>query len=199
MPVQLILVRHGQPDVPKVGPTGNPPLSARGHEQARHVADVLKSERIDRIFSSGMMRADSTAKPLVDALGIAVEVHPHLGEVDRYGGEYASIEAIRDKGHEEWRRFLASPLSYFGVDPDRFRSETLGAFREVMTEAIDQSIVIFTHGFPINILLSHALGLNDDARFVPSYASITRVTGRSFDALTVVSVNESGHIPEALK
>jgi broad specificity phosphatase PhoE len=199
MAVQLILVRHGQPDVPTSGRTGNPPLSRRGFDQAEHAASVLKNERIDRIFSSGMMRADSTAKPLADALGMNIEVHPHLGEVDRYGGDYASIEAIREKGHEEWRRFLSSPLAYFGVDPDRFRTETLDAFRSVMNGGGDHSIAIFTHGFPINILLSHALGLNDDARFVPSYASITRVAGKSFDALTVVSVNESGHIPEELK
>jgi broad specificity phosphatase PhoE len=199
MPVQLILVRHGQPDVPKIGPTGNPPLSRKGHEQAKHAAETLKAERIDRIFSSGMLRADSTALPLANAVGLPIEVHVHLGEVDRYGGDYASIEAIREKGREEWRKFLASPLAYFGVDPDQFREETLAAFKGVIDGGGDHSIAIFTHGFPINILLSHALGLKDDARFVPSYASFTRLAGRSFDALTVVSVNESGHIPEALK
>jgi broad specificity phosphatase PhoE len=199
MAVQLILVRHGQPDVPTSGRTGNPPLSKRGFDQAEHAAAVLKHEAINRIISSGMIRADSTAKPLADALGLNIELHPHLGEVDRNGGDYASIEAIKEKGHGEWRRFLSSPLAYFGVDPDQFRNETLNAFRNVMNGSNDQRIAIFTHGFPINILLSHALGLNDDARFVPTYASITRVAGKSFDALTVVSVNESGHIPEELK
>lgn len=199
MAVQLILVRHGQPDVPKVGATGNPPLSEHGHKQASHTAEFLKNERIDRILSSGMKRADATARPLVDALGITMEVHPDLGEVDRYGGEYASIEAIREKGPEEWKRFLSSPLAYFGVDADQFRKETLAAFRAVMNGDEDHSIAIFTHGFPINLLLSHALGLRNDAHFVPTYGSITRLAGRSFDALTVVSVNESGHIPEALK
>ncbi len=199
MSVQLILVRHGQPLVPREGPSGNPPLSARGHEQARHAADALSGERIDRILSSGMIRADATARPLADATGLPIEVHPHLGEVDRYGGEYASIELIREKGRDEWRRFLEAPLAYFGVDPHRFRAETLEAFRGVMESGSNSTIAIFTHGFPINILLSHALGLNDDARFVPSYASITRLSGRSFDALAVVSVNESGHIPGSLK
>jgi broad specificity phosphatase PhoE len=199
MPMQLILVRHGQPDVPKIGHTGNPPLSARGHEQACCAADVLRHEHIDHIVSSGMIRADATARPLIEHLNLTMFVHPNLGEVDRYGGAYASIEAIKDKGRDEWRKFLSSPLSYFGVDADQFRSETLMAFREIMSVGDDQTIVIFTHGFPINILLSHALGLNDDARFVPSYASITRLSGRSFDALTVVSVNETGHIPKELR
>lgn len=197
--MQLILIRHGQPDLAAVADAGNPPLTQRGIDQARYAADVLKAEPINRIFSSGMLRADATAMPLADALKLEVDVHPHLGEVDRDGGAYASIESIRDKGHEEWRRFRASPLGYFGVDPDRFRSETLAAFRDIINGAGDGNIAVFTHGFPINILLSHALGINDDARFVPRYASITRLAGKSFDALTVVSVNECGHIPAHLK
>lgn len=197
--MQLILVRHGQPTVPRTAPTGNPPLSANGHAQARHAADVLRTERIDRIISSGMLRADATARPLADALGLDIEVHPDLGEVDRWGGEYANIETIREKGAVEWRRFLAAPLDYFGIDAGRFRAETLAAFRSVMTGDSDSKVAVFTHGFPINIALAHALGLNNDARFVPAYASLTRLTGKSFDTLTVVSVNEHGHIPEALK
>jgi broad specificity phosphatase PhoE len=197
--MHLILVRHGQPEVPRTGPTGNPPLSANGYAQARHAADVLGTERIDRIVSSGMLRADATAKPLADALGLSIEVHLDLGEVDRWGGEYANIETIRQRGPDEWRRFLAAPLDYFGIDADKFRTETLDAFRNVMNGDNDSKVAIFTHGFPINIMLSHALGLNNDARFVPSYASLTRLSGRSFDTLTVVSVNEHGHIPEALK
>ncbi len=197
--MHMILVRHGQPEVPSTPPTGNPPLSADGHAQARHAADVLKTERIDRIVSSGMLRADATARPLADALGLSIEVHPDLGEVDRWGGEYANIETIREKGPEEWRRFLSAPLDYFGIDAYKFRSETLAAFRDVMNSDNDRKVAIFTHGFPINIMLSHALGLNNDARFVLGYASLTRLSGKSFDALTVVSVNEHGHIAEALK
>jgi broad specificity phosphatase PhoE len=199
MAVQLILVRHGHPEVPKVGPTGNPPLSARGLEQALHAANVLRHEPIDRIFSSGMRRADATAQPLAEAMGLPIEIHPHLGEVDRLGGEYASIEAIREKGRAEWKRFLAAPLAYFGVDAAQFRRDTLDAFADVVRGGGDQNIAVFTHGFPINILLAHALGLADDARFVPGYASISRLVGRSMDALTVVSINESGHVPGALK
>ncbi len=197
--MQLILVRHGQPDVPTSGHTGNPPLTERGHEQAAHAARALGKERIDRIVSSGMVRADETAAPLAAALAQPITIVPDLGEIDRWGGEYASIEAIRHKGAEEWGRFLAGPLAYLGVDPEKFRSETLAGFASVLNSGEEKTVAIFTHGFPINLLLSHALGLKDEARFVPSYGSFTRLAGKSLDALTVVSVNESGHIPEGLK
>jgi broad specificity phosphatase PhoE len=197
--MHLILVRHGQPNVPRTGHTGNPPLTARGHEQAAHAAIALRREKIDRIVSSGMTRADETAAPLAAALAQPIDIIPDLGEIDRWGGEYASIEAIRHKGPAEWAKFLSGPLAYLGVDPVKFRTETLEGFASVLGGGEGKTVAVFTHGFPINLLLSHALGLKDEARFVPSYGSFTRLAGKSLAALTVVSVNESGHIPENLK
>ena len=197
--MQLILIRHGQPDVPAHGHTGNPPLTPRGHEQAAHAALALRCERVDRIVSSGMTRADETAAPLAGALDQPINIITDLGEIDRWGGEYASIDAIRHKGPEEWSKFLSGPLAYLGIDPEKFRSETLAGFASVLSGGEEKTVAVFTHGFPINLLLSHALGLKDEARFVPSYGSFTRLAGKSIDALTVVSINESGHIPEGLK
>ena len=195
----LILIRHGQPDVPTSGHTGNPPLTVRGHEQAAYAAAALRKEPISRIYSSGMIRADETAAPLAKALNLPIDTHEGLGEIDRWGGDYVSIDAIRQKGADHWRMFLADPFTYLQIDGDKFRSETLAAFDQILDAPGEGAVAIFTHGFPINILLARALGLNNDARFVPSYASFSRLAGRKLDALTVVSVNESGHIPEVLK
>ncbi len=192
---QLILIRHGQPDVAATAGRANPPLTARGHRQARCAATVLANEPIGKIVSSGMIRAQDTAAPLAAALGMPVESHVGLGEIDRLGGPYVSIDAIRDKGVEEWHRFLEAPLAYLGIDAKQFRAETLAAFEVILNSGSSEPVAVFTHGFPINILLAHALGLENEARFVPGYASITRLAGRSLEALTVISVNETGHIP----
>ena len=196
---QLILVRHGQPDVAATGGKANPPLTIRGHAQARAAADVLSNELIDRIVSSGMSRADDTAAPLATALAKPVQTLFGLGEIDRLGGPYVSIDAIREQGHDEWRKFLTAPLAYFGIDAAEFRRETLSAFEVILNGGGSETVVVFTHGFPINILLSHVLGIDHEARFEPSYASITRLAGRNLDALTVISVNETGHIPGELR
>lgn len=199
--MELILVRHGHPDVPLQSHSGNPPLSARGIQQARHVATALEIEPIKRIVSSGMRRADATAQPLADALGLVVEAHADLGEIDRWGGEYANVETIRQKGPEELQRFRDAPIAYFGIDADRFRRETLAAFRSILDDGDSAKTAIFTHGFPINILISHTLGIghDHDTQFVPSYGSISRISGHNFDELTMTSWNENSHIPEALK
>jgi broad specificity phosphatase PhoE len=52
-------------------------------------------------------------------------------------------------------------------------------------------VAVFTHGLPINLVLSHALGLPRLTHFPPHYGSLTRLHGRRPDALNVVSVNET--------
>ena len=196
--MQLILVRHGKPEVAKQEPTANPPLGPVGLEQAIHAANALRHEPIERIISSGMRRADATAEPLAALLGKPVDIVPDLGEIDRWGGRYASIETLRADGGEKWQAFKDDPLGFFGVDAKAFRAGVLSGFSQLMGGS-ERTIAVFTHGFPINIILSHALGLNHDARFVPAYASFTRLAGKSINALTVVSINEAGHVPGVLR
>lgn len=192
--MRLILVRHGKPQGPTQPGAGNPPLSADGHAQARAVGAFLAREPIDLVIHSGMHRAAETAAPLLAALEIAPITITALGEVDRYGGAYANIEMVKARGEAEWARFLADPLGYFGVDSTRFVAETLEGFASIFAAHHRKTAVIFTHGFPINILLSYALGIEGNANFVPDYGSITRLTGGSLDRLAVVSINETAHL-----
>ncbi|MGD1953693.1 MAG: histidine phosphatase family protein [Sphingomonadales bacterium] len=196
--MRLILIRHGKPETSSDFQASNPPLSAVGHHQARRVADFLKHEPIDHVIHSGMVRAEQTASPLAETLGLKAKVIANLGEVDRYGGAYANMESIRAKGDAEWKRFLADPVGYFGVDADKFRSETLDGFASIFREHERETLAIFAHGFPINILLSHVLGLEGMANFVPDYGSISRLSGSDIDTLTVVSVNETAHQADVL-
>ena len=193
--MELILVRHGKPAVtPDLA--GDPPLCAEGELQAAWSAARLDGEAVQRIVASGMVRAQQTARPLGDALGLPIAIEPLVGEVDRLTGRYASIETVRARGPDEWVRFLAAPLAYFGVDAARFRADVLEGFRNILAGGV--CTVVYTHGFPINLLLAHALGLPDEARFVPAYGSITRLRGHSVHQLTVMSINETSHFPHVV-
>lgn len=50
----------------------------------------------------------------------------------------------------------------------------------------------WAHGLPINLVLSHALGLSRITHFHPGCGSITRLRMRAGGALGVVSIKESG-------
>lgn len=192
--MQLILVRHGKPETGTSSTPADPRLTALGRQQAVLAGDFLATGTISAIAHSGMVRARDTAQPLIERTGIEPLVIERLGEVDRYGVDYANAETIRARGEQEWRRFLADPLGYFGIDSDQFRSETLDGFAQLLAISGADTVAVFTHGFPINILLSHALGLEGVGRFLPDYGSITRIAGSSLDRLAVVSVNETAHL-----
>ncbi|QMW23520.1 histidine phosphatase family protein [Sandaracinobacteroides saxicola] len=193
--MQLILIRHGQP---LVGPdlAGDPPLSPEGQVQASITANLLAAEPIDRIVSSGMIRADATAAPLARALSLPIEPQPLIAETDRLTGRYASLETVRARGRDEWLRFLTDPLPYFGVDAAAFRADVLAGFAAILAGG-GSTVAVFTHGFPINILLSHALRIPGEARFVLGYGSVTRLGARTLKRLTPYSINETAHIAAA--
>jgi len=192
--MQLLLVRHGRPDLSGRPEAGDPPLSADGERQAAAAAVLLAEAGVDRLVASGLRRARATAEPLARRLGLEIETNELVGEIDRVCGRYASVETVRQRGSEHWQRFLADPIGYFGADGERFRIEVLDGFRQLLHRGGGDRVAVFTHGFPINILLAHALGFSEMTRFIPYYGSVTRLAGRSLDRLTVLSVNETGHL-----
>lgn len=68
--MQLVLIRHGQPEwVRDDCAVVNPPLTELGHQQARHLAEFLAGETFDEIYVSPLQRARQTAAPVLDTLG----------------------------------------------------------------------------------------------------------------------------------
>ncbi|MGY6502068.1 MAG: histidine phosphatase family protein [Acidimicrobiales bacterium] len=69
--MELVFVRHAEPEWARNGLSiDNPALTERGHEQARLLADRLAHERFDAVFVSSMVRAQQTAAPILDVLGV---------------------------------------------------------------------------------------------------------------------------------
>jgi broad specificity phosphatase PhoE len=192
--MRLVLVRHGRPDEDEVERPNDPPLHEDGWRQARTVAALLAEEGISRIIASPLRRARQTAEPLAERLAMPIDIVDGWVEADRHVARYRSMETLRAQGDEEWKRFLGDPIRYLGGDPVAFRGEVLAALGAVIAES-DKSarVAVFTHGMPINIVLSHALGLEGLVNFPPAYASVTRLRVSSDGAFGVVSVNECAH------
>ncbi len=189
--MQLILVRHGLPENAHSRDMSDPPLSDTGHFQAAQTCDRLAQESIDAIYSSALRRAIESGEPLARKLGLTITQIAEIGEVDNGEDSYISPEAIRAAG--DWEAFLRDPIGYYGHDEAEFRERVLGGFEAIMQDAAGNRVAIFTHGFPINILLSRALGLDGLANFVLRNGSITRLMGEDLNKLQVLSVNETSH------
>jgi broad specificity phosphatase PhoE len=191
--MHYVLVRHGKPEEDTQRWPSDPPLTARGQMQAARVAERLAREGIDRIIASPLARAHGTAQPLASALGLTIEIEPLIAEVDRNGDAYVSVEALKARGGAEWTAFLRDPVGYLGGDSAQFSADVLAGFGRIVGHNSARKTAIFTHGLPINIMLSLVLGLDGISHFVPRYGSLTRLAGKSLDAMTVLSINETGH------
>jgi len=193
--MKIVLVRHGRPDEGHAERPHDPPLAEEGRRQARAAAALLAREGIHRIVASPLLRAQQTAEPLVERLGVAAEIVDGWAEADRHLDRYRSVETLKAMGRGEWQRFLADPVRYMGGDTATFRSGVLGALAALLASGPrDTHVAVFTHGLPINVVLSHALGLARIVHFPPGYGSVTRLRARDLQTIGIVSVNETGHL-----
>ena len=193
--MKIVLVRHGRPDEGHAERPHDPPLGHDGVQQARQTAALLAREGIGRVVTSPLLRARQTAEPLAERLGVALEVVDGWAEADRNLPLYRSVETLKAQGPAEWRRFLDDPVRYVGGDPQAFRAAVLGALGALIESARrEDHIAVFSHGLAINVVLSHALGLERIIHFPPGYGSVTRLRVRSSRAIGIVSVNETGQL-----
>lgn len=189
--MEMILVRHGQP----ARVAQDPPLSDRGRVQALAAREALLAAPPGAVVASHLARAHQTAQPTADALSLSVDRVPDIAEVDGDGTDYVFVEDIRAEGGETWKRFLADPITAMGGNEAQFRSRTLGGFAHILERFADHDrVAVFTHGFPINVLLAHTLGMDSLTRFSPAHGSITRIGGSRLERLRVLSFNETAHL-----
>ena len=66
--MRILIIRHGDPDY------ANDTLTEKGHREAKLLAEKLKKEKIDFIYSSPLGRARHTCDYTARALGKADEV-----------------------------------------------------------------------------------------------------------------------------
>ena len=192
--MRLILVRHGRPNEGDVDAPNDPPLDGDGWRQARAAANLLASEGITRIVASPLLRAQETAMPLAERIGLPINTIEGWAEADQRASRYRSTETLRAEGGEAWARFLQDPIRYLGADPDSFRASVLAALHTTAAPETKASrVVVFTHGLPINVVLSHALGLTSITHFLVAYGSVTRLRRQDSGGYGVSSVNETGH------
>ncbi len=141
--VELILVRHGQPEWTRDGRNVNDPvLTERGQRQAEACARRLAAsdqdpgrDGIDRLMVSPARRADETAAPIAAALDLSAEVEPWLLEYqlpDSWEGQpvdvaRAAFAAQRSSTREEWWKGLPG-------------SESIRSFHERVIDGVTMAL-----------------------------------------------------------
>jgi len=150
--VRLLMIRHGQTPSNIEGSldTGipGPGLTNLGVQQANALPHALTGEHIGALFASVQTRAQLTAAPLAEALGLPVLVREGLREVSagdlEMNTDRASIDLYHDIsfGWAEGRLGRRMPGGENGI-------EVYGRFNSVVEEAVssgNETVALFAHG-----------------------------------------------------
>lgn len=223
--VHLLLVRHGQPAWTRDGMgVTDPPLTDVGRAQADRTAERLAALPVDAVLVSPLLRAQQTAAPIVDALGIEPETLDWLAEIgnpaewDTTPAE--EIEKVfadaRQRGVEEHWEGLPGGESF----RDFHRRVTAGLRQWLVHHGAtpahlfpplwrlpepDRLVVVVAHAGTNAVILTELLGCQpvpwEWERFVTFHASITELRPMPISgahSFSLFRLSDVGHFPTDL-
>jgi broad specificity phosphatase PhoE len=163
---RVILFRHGETDWNKAGliqgHTDNP-LNETGIRQAESLADVLKGEGVQHIFSSPLRRAALTGQIVAARCNAPVSLHAELEEIDFGIGEGQPRSEMREKFPAMYD-LLGRPEDprscHVGFPDGETRQQVFnrasGAIQGFLQDSKLQVVGISTHGEVIGSILAVA-------------------------------------------
>jgi 2,3-bisphosphoglycerate-dependent phosphoglycerate mutase len=196
--MELVLIRHAEPEWVLDGwAVDDPPLTARGREQAERLAERVAGESFDEIHVSPLQRARQTAAPVLARLGCDETIDPWLEEIRSPVWHGTPAEKAEEAFREERSRPAAGRWEgLVGGEPvrdfvARIR-ETSGLFLaehgvlpvpgELPVWSIERPgrrIALIAHAGVNSVMVCHMLGLSPTPwewdRFVMGHASVTRL------------------------
>ncbi|RRR75319.1 MAG: histidine phosphatase family protein [Candidatus Viridilinea halotolerans] len=200
--MRLIIVRHGESEwnrIHRYQGQMDAALSDLGLRQAEALAERLKAEQLDQIYSSTLQRAARTAQAIAvhhtntpfaysDAL---LEIHH--GE---WQGKFADeITANYAAGLREWREHPTRSQMPGGESFSNVLKRTLDFLDECLVKHRDQTVLVSTHDVIVKIFVAHALGMDMDRinRIWVTNASISVIEYGS-ELPYLVSLSEACHL-----
>jgi broad specificity phosphatase PhoE len=187
----LVLVRHGRTLANAEGRLlgrSNVGLDDTGRQQAE--ATVALIGPVDRVVSSPLERARQTAA----YFGAEVEIDDRWIELDY--GEWDG-RRVRDVEPLEWVQWQGD-LDFAPPGGESLRTvgfRVRAACNELLTEAVEKTIVVVTHVSPLKSAVAWALGVGDETSWrcfvAPGSISRVRVT---IGGPTLLTFNESAHL-----
>jgi probable phosphoglycerate mutase len=223
LPVELVLVRHAEPDWERAYETASDPgLTDFGRKQAARVADHLKQRPLAALYCSPLERAKETAVAVgarqqltaqivsdLEEIRVPVLQYASQSEVDAYFAAAARRPLVNHwegfPGGEPFRAFqgrvtagIESVLAHYGVHPSATGSFTVW---NAPARGHTLRIGVVGHGGTNAVILAHLLGIApvpwEWCRFETPLAAVSNVALRAIsDEGYVWSLQRFGWRPE---
>ena len=194
---RILLVRHAENNYTKTGKLAGwikgVHLNKVGRLQATTLADNLATYPIKYVYSSPLVRALETARPIAAAKNLNVLKCTQIGEV-RYGQwQGKSLRVLRRR--KLWNQIQNVPSLSSFPDGESIRyaqSRAVGAVENIVVKHPKSCVVLVSHADVIKMILAHYMGLALDfyQRIVVDTASISELY-ISYDGVKVIRINQT--------
>ena len=187
----LLIVRHGRTVANASGLLQgrvDNPLDAVGRQQAQEISLALGA--VDIVVSSPLQRARETAEPL----GLPLRLDERWIELDYGEWDELPITEVTADQWTQWRSdsTFAPPGGESLAELDQRVAE---ACNDLLAEAAELNVAVFTHVSPIKSAMAWALGVEEQIswRLQVGQAQISRIAVREGRPL-LTSFNETSHL-----
>lgn len=191
--MDLLIIRHGLPervDASAGVSSVDPGLTDVGRAQARAMAEWLRDEPIDAIYTSPLRRAVETAEPLTDVHKLQPIVEPGVTELDAGSDRYIPMEELKND-RQAWKRTISL---FEDGDHSGFRATVRTTIDRIIDDHPSQTVAVVCHAGVINAWAAELLGIDKTVFFGPEYTSINRFRAARGGHRSLVSLNETAHL-----
>ncbi|MGF6756421.1 histidine phosphatase family protein [Paraburkholderia sp. GAS42] len=206
MTTRVLFIRHGETDwnrIKRIQGHIDIPLSTSGIEQAHKLAERLAGEakqgaRLDAIYSSDLTRAQQTAQPIADALGMLLQLREGLRERSYGAFQGHDSDEISVRFPDEYAHWQTRDPGFAPPDGESSRAfyhRVLHTIEPIVAAHPDGRIACVAHGGVLDCVYRFANNLPLDAP--RSYALLnTSLNLVDFDigVATVVSWADVRHL-----
>ncbi len=158
MKTTLYYVRHGQSEsnLAKIFTgQGNAPLTKLGTEQAERTAVYLKPKKIDRIYSSDLLRALQTAAPVARDHGLTPIPMTGLREISAGEWEGLPFDKVVENNavlYGTWKQDFANARCPGGETVRELYDRITSTVEGIVRENQGKAIAVFSHAGPLRAL-----------------------------------------------
>ncbi len=170
--IRLLLARHAPTDWNRAGRyqgQTDVPLGDTGRQLAARLAARLAAERIDRLYTSDLRRADQTARIAAAARPLPLRRDPRLRELhfgDWEGLTHPEIARAHPEALAAWEADCERTAPPGGETLAQLADRVRGFLADLAAEVPpDQVVLVVSHNGPLQVLLCLALGLPPRARW----------------------------------